>query len=500
MSSEGPGINVERFFEIERIVLPRVAIPIYEKWSREDLMKALEAHKKLTYNMGKLIRAHPFYASVALGCDIYCLKDIPTAGTDDKRIVWNPDFTINLSDSEVKGVIAHEVMHIALMHSLRMRDRDRMLWNVACDYAINGQLLKEGFTLPEKALNDAKYAEQNAEVIYEDLLSNATVVRVPVGCPGLFGPPSTDTGIPGLGSGMGTGDLDDDGDQSGQQDDEEAEMDKHDDKDKGSGSGTGNDTSANDDALPAVEAQPWGEVYPAAKMSEQKRTRREQEVRQQVEQAALHAVAIGADKGVAERVLSGIEDDTNWKDLLREFVKTSTDRCDFSWNRPNKRHIQSGIYLPHMTGERLEDVIIAIDTSGSISDEQLERFGAAVSSLLSEYENVNIKLIYCDSVIQKTEELTKADLPLNLKCYGGGGTSFRPPFNWVEENAEQCSVFLYFTDLWCDSFPEEPDYDVAWIVWGNPAFVNSRQQTYLKQGKKFPPFGQVIQMDIPAGS
>ena len=70
---------------------------------------------------------------------------------------YNPSFSAGLSDAELVGVMAHEIMHCAMLHPFRRNGRDGQEWNVACDYAINGLLKQSGFTLPGDALLDSQY-------------------------------------------------------------------------------------------------------------------------------------------------------------------------------------------------------------------------------------------------------------------------------------------------------------------------------------------------------
>jgi hypothetical protein len=91
---------------------------------------------------------------------------IDTMATDNKAIYYNPAFVDTLTVGEVKGVLCHEIMHIANGHSLRRGSRDPFAWNVACDYAINPLILKGRMILPKDCLNDPKYSGMSAEEIY----------------------------------------------------------------------------------------------------------------------------------------------------------------------------------------------------------------------------------------------------------------------------------------------------------------------------------------------
>jgi predicted metal-dependent peptidase len=114
-----------------------------------------------------------FFASIILSTEMLVNNDIPTAATDMVKIYYNENFIKELDNDVILFVLAHEVMHIILKHGLRRHNRDKELWNIACDYAINYQLKHAGFKLWPKALYAAEYADMSAEQIY-DLLVEET--------------------------------------------------------------------------------------------------------------------------------------------------------------------------------------------------------------------------------------------------------------------------------------------------------------------------------------
>ena len=125
--------------------------------------------KKLTKARTGLVLSSPFFASIALHLKLKEDVEHPTAYTDSVVLGYNPDFIESLSNAEVKGLICHEVLHIAMLHPFRRNSRDPFRWNVACDYAINQIVKDAGFSLPEGALIEDKYKGMEAEVIYNML-------------------------------------------------------------------------------------------------------------------------------------------------------------------------------------------------------------------------------------------------------------------------------------------------------------------------------------------
>jgi len=150
-----------------------------------------------------------------------------------------------------------------------------------------------------------------------------------------------------------------------------------------------------------------------------------------------------------------------WYVLLRDFVER-TARNDYSWTRPNPRYFSLGIILPSLISEELPECAMAIDTSGSITKQQLDKFGAEASGVFAAYETL-LRVFSCDARIQSEQEFRRADLPLVLELKGGGGTDFCPVFNIIQEKGYSPACLIYLTDLYGRFPQQEPDYPVLWI-------------------------------------
>jgi predicted metal-dependent peptidase len=107
--------------------------------------------------------------------------------------------------------------------------------------------------------------------------------------------------------------------------------------------------------------------------------------------------------------------------------------------------------------------VIAVDTSGSIDRKALNHFAAEASGVLGAYDTT-VRVIYCDTKVQKEEVFTKADLPMKMKPVGGGGTDFRPAFKYVDKKGYTPACLIYFTDMYGDFPRQEPDYPVMWLT------------------------------------
>lgn len=116
-----------------------------------------------------LLLTHPFFGVLSLKVKLEECTAIPTCAVNTTTLKFNPAFVDKLDNAELKGVIAHEVMHLAMCHHARQGSRDHKRWNMAADYAINPELVADGFALPKGGLNDPQYAGLSAEVIYDRL-------------------------------------------------------------------------------------------------------------------------------------------------------------------------------------------------------------------------------------------------------------------------------------------------------------------------------------------
>ena len=374
-------------------------------WLRQGNMETI---KKLTKARAGLVLSAPFFASISLHLKLKEDQECETAYTDSVVLGYNPEFIDKLSNAELKAVICHEVLHIAMLHPFRRRSRDPFLWNVAADFAINAIVRNAGFTLPEGALINEKYKGMEAEVIYSQLPKQLQL-------------PSNSAMI---------GDV------------------KDYEQDKG-------DANSN---TPSQQEQNWKITLTGA---------------------AQIAKAQGKLPSGLDRMIQEIlQPKLPWREILSRFI-TENAKNDYTWTQPNKRYLYSGLYLPGLNVPTLGTIAVIIDTSGSISQKELDIFASELLSILTIYPGTEIKVIYVDTKVAATETVDIYDFQLHAK--GGGGTDFKPGFEYIEKEALMPSCVIYFTDGWCSSFPEAPDYPTLWV---------------LKDKANFkPPFGEVVNLE-----
>ena len=387
-----------------------------------------------------LLLDHPFFGTLLFRLGGKASRSVATMATDGVSLFYNPEFVDSLNTAELAGVLAHEVMHPALQHHTRRGDRRPTRWNMACDYAINPILLDAGLTLPKDVLIDNRFRGMSAERIYNLIEED----EKEDGSTGLSESPSRN----------GTGAPDDGSLQ--------------------------NDEDANEPQAPATPGgvgqvldAPEPEAGEGSSIAEQAR---EWEIA--VEQAETVAKVAGKLPGGAVRALEASESArVDWRELLRR-AWSDTIPADYSWTHPNRRHVWAGLYLPGITSESVGEIAIAVDCSGSVSSRQLGLFEEEVRSILAGQRPRLIHVLYFDAAVQKVETYQAGQL-VSLSPVGGGGTDFRPCFDWLNEQGILPQSLVFLTDL-CGTFPSEvPPYPVIWA------------STEIRRA----PFGEVVPME-----
>lgn len=180
-------------------------------------------------------------------------------------------------------------------------------------------------------------------------------------------------------------------------------------------------------------------------------------------QAAMIAKQAGKLPASLERLIGELlEPQVDWREQLRHLM-TETSGDDYSWSRPNRRYIVDGLYLPGLYSQSAGRVVVAIDTSGSITDKMLQVFGSEVAAVCNSVMPAAIDVVYCDAKVNHVDHFDKGE-EATFNMHGGGGTDFEPPFKWVEEQGFRPVCFIYFTDGYSDFKFDPPTYPVIWCM------------------------------------
>ena len=391
-----------------------------------------------------LVLKHPFFAMIALRQKYVETKRIPTMAVDGVHLFYNPAFVEKLTFNELLAVFAHEVLHLACAHHARRGSRDLELWNEACDLAINPIVEDAGFTLPEDALLEERFRNLAAETIYARLEKEQTSQAANGQTAGslILGASDPNDGVDGDGPSWAP--------------------------DPGGCGGVID--AVTDDGRP---------VSP----DEMERVQKDWEIIARQAAQIARTRAQGELPAGLERFVASFDQPTvDYRSLLRLFVDQSN-KNDYRWTPPNRRYISQGLFLPSLSSPQLRPIVIAIDTSGSIGDEELAQFAAEVNAIIAEWEPEWVDVVYCDAGVASVERFGPDDWPVTLHASGGGGTSFRPAFDWVEREQLDPACFIYFTDLYGDFPDDPPDYPVLWLT-------TTKGMTA--------PFGETVEMELGA--
>ncbi len=368
----------------------------------------------------------------------------------------------------------------ALKHHTRRGGRDPERWQRASQLVTHGMLRDAGFTLPPDA---EAWDGLSVEQAYDRLPEPEADESAGDGNPSAG---SGDSGAAAAGqSPDGCDDADsgsrpaspDSGDGPGRDDPEQHGAGDTPSSCDPSGTGEvmdtpaggaedGHGSSASSESGIAAEEQAWDEA---------------------MHQAASLARAEGRLPGAVQETLDGAHAGTvDWRTLLRRYM-TGAAKRDYSWSLPNRRFIDSGLYLPSIRSEGIDSIAVVVDTSGSLPPRTLAAFWAEVREIATEIAPERVIVLQVDAAVQDAAEYAPGELPDEIAIRGRGGTDFRPGFTWLEERDVRPGVCLYLTDMECSRYPATaPPFDVLWCNWGDPPDNWNRE-----------PWGERIDMAAP---
>ena len=454
-----------------------------------------------------LLREQPFFGSLALRLPIRPDAARETLASDGREIRYSPDWVANTDADLIKTAIGRVVLACALKHHTRRGEREPGRWQQASQLVTHGLLRDAGFKLPPDAEAwDGISVEQAYDRLPEPQEGEGE---------GSDGPPSAgdgggasgpqpdaddddggdhdDDGSPDADDGNGPADASDDSDLRVDDDGAAGHGDSADDGDPQ----PRDDSSGHSDSgtPPSCDPSGTGEVMDSPGSTDDNAdaghapadvSAEEQAWDEAMHQALNLAKAQGKAPGAVEETIRDAHRSTlDWRSLLRRYMTDAAAR-DYSWSVPNRRFIDSGLYLPSIRSEGMGTLAVIIDTSGSVDSDALAAFWSEVREVAADIEPERIVVLQVDAAVQDEEHYAPGALPERIVVKGRWGTDFRPGFARLAEQGIRPAVCLYFTDMDCDRYPEtEPDYPVAWIDY-SPAVGLSPEP---------PPWGEHIRID-----
>ncbi|WP_202320365.1 vWA domain-containing protein [Archaeoglobus neptunius] len=388
----------------------------------------------------RLLREHPFFG--------YCIMQIPVVASDEPKpagpkIVYNPSFVEKLDDDELVAVLTHELLHYLLGHTKRAREFKKTMsehlsddekkgfhfkMNIAEDIVINAILALNGFRLPKTKLVNGKTVTVRQGCIIPDVLSSNRT-RVPL----------TDS--------RRTVVVEDPHAKMCEEVFWEIkDLDFRDDGDENEESMYFSDDTTDDESSGGDGKREWQSVKPADEL---------------LTEALNYSKVAGKTPAGLDRTIKDLQrPELDLFSFLRRFVVKAIP-SDYTYLRPSKSS-PPNVFLPSVEyGEHARGVV-AIDTSASMEERSLSKAISEVVKIAREM-SVELSLVYCDAEVQGVEDVrsVKDVLKAMGKARGGGGTDFRPVFEYAER--KRASFVIYFTDGY-GTFPRRARVPTLWVL------------------------------------
>ena len=397
-------------------------------------MAQATAERRLQKTHIQLMRTPEFalYSGLLMVGDTTVSETFPSAATDGRNKIYGRKFVDECSDKELAFVVIHEAMHVAFRHLTVWRALWKIspqLANMACDYVINLLIVDMDPTAKIVAfpmrdgkhygLYDTRFRGMNTKQVFDILLQEQK--DKPKGDKGEPGEPGE--GQPGEG--------------------ESGNFDSHD----------------------------W---EGAAEVTDKEAEELAREIDQALRQGVINQQKAGKGSGNMPRELGDLlAPQVDWRDLLREFAVAACSAKDTSsWRRINRRFIGEDIYMPSLIGEKVRNVVVAVDTSGSIDAKALNNFLSEVKSVAETVRPDAVDLIYWDTRVASHEVYTSSDLDnlvKSTKPKGGGGTDPTCVETYLlkESLVPDCIIVLtdgFIGSNWGSDWPAP----ILWVIAGNP--------------------------------
>ena len=416
----------------------------------------------------QLRRLHPFFATLALFIDYRIEERYQGFSCGERSVTVGADYFRQLDKEQRIGTLLHATLHVALLHAQRRGARDLSLWNLAADIVVNNLITEAGhFAIPPLTAHDRKFADYAVEEVYEALQQR-------------YMPPPAALASTEEASDMGG---DDEG-EGGEGDEDEAESPNEPQSEPPPGSPAAQTRQQlaitrqraltrypHQSDLP--EAPHQAETHPNCEFWRGVLIRAETAER-------LHNEQYGKlPAGLQREVDALLHPQIDWRTQLWRYLS----RTPLDFNGYDRRFIHQGFYLDALQDEENHlTALIAVDTSGSIDDDDLRQFLTEVDGIRNAYPSLDVQLYFVDCEIDGPHPLEKGvELP---SAVGGGGTSFAVFFHHIHRHGERNpnQVIIYLTDG-DGEFPKRPpEQELLWVV--TPG--GKRNQHF--------PFGEVLRL------
>lgn len=366
-----------------------------------------------------------------------------TAYTDGVNKRYSRKFIDSIKDdSKLRGLIMHENLHVALKHIPRNKDlwkENAKLANASADYVVNDIIEnfkdKKHIQLPDGALYHPMFHDWSVREVFEFLKKNAK------------------GGGQGKGKG-GTG-IDGDGDSGSSEGDEEFPTDTLDEHD-----------------------------WEGQELTPEKAKELEGVVDKKLREGGIMAGRMGAN--MPRSITDLLTPKVDWRQVLDEFISSvCRGKDEYTWRKFNKRAVANDMYLPSLENETIGEVVVAIDTSGSIGQEQLNEFATELSSICQAVTPSRVRVLWWDTKVHGEQVFEISDyenIGKMLKPQGFGGTQVSCVSEYVTTNDIKPECVVVFTDGFVEN-------DVRWDISAPTLWLVTMNRDFN------PPTGKVLKME-----
>lgn len=373
------------------------------------------------------------YSGVMLMGSSEVADNVPTAYTDGVNKKYGRKFLESIADeSKVRGLILHENLHVALKqitHGRSMFKDNPKLANLAADFVVNDVIVNITATLPN---------------------SRERLVELPDG--GFYDPMFHDWSMRQVFNYLKKNCKDKNSEKDG-----EVEV-----------NGKTYDLSNGDEHDFPTEGDT-------------------KDINDKVDRALREGgMLAGRMGGNMPRVISDLlTPKVDWREALREFVSSAMKGKDeFTWRRMNKRHLANDVYLPSMENETIGEIIVAIDTSGSIGSHEITEFATELASICDVVSPERVRVLWWDTKVHGEQIFDEQynDIASLLKPRGGGGTRASCVNEYINQEKLTAECVLMFTDGYLES-------DLHWAISCPTLWMITRNNSFE------PPMGKSVFFD-----
>ena len=371
---------------------------------------------------------HPetaLYSGVILMGENSIIEENTTAYTDGRNKKYSREFVSKLTDQELRGLIMHENLHVAFKHIPRFKKEfkvEPMLVNASADYVVNDIIMN---------LKDKSFCSLPSGGLYDAKYHNWSVREI------------------------------------------YNDLKKQQEEDKKSGK-----------SITKYDTLDEHDFESAEGMSDEDVKELEGKIDRALREGGILAGRMGS------KLPRSIEDlltpKVNWRDVLKEFISSSMRGADeYTWRRFNKRLMVNDLYMPSLENETVGELVVAIDTSGSIGSAEITEFASELVSICDVVTPSQVRVLWWDTEVHGEQIFTPsnyAHIKELLKPQGGGGTEVSCVSRYINEKKIQAEATIVFTDGYLES-------DIQWNVQSPTLWLVTQARSFI------PPVGKVIRKE-----